>query len=86
MIIPSSVKSIGDNAFGNFSGTYAEGIKSIEIPETVTMVSYDIFGSWTADQTVYLPFAKGEEPAGWDSNWAGGNSKATFVYKNDQAD
>lgn len=86
VVIPSSVKSIGDNAFGNFSGTHAEGIKSITIPETVTMVSYDIFGSWTEDQTVYLPFAEGEKPADWDQNWAGGNSKAKFVYKNVQAD
>lgn len=86
VVIPASVKSIGNNAFGSFDGTHATGIKSITIPETVTMVSYDIFGSWTEDQTVYLPFAEGEKPADWDQNWASGNSKATFVYKNDQAD
>lgn len=86
VVIPASVKIIANNAFGSFDGTHATGIKSITIPATVEKVDYSIFGSWTEDQTVHLPFAEGEKPAGWDQNWAGGNSKATFVYKNDQAD
>ena len=79
--ISSSVKIIGDNAFGNWDGTHASGIKEITIPETVETVYYSVFGSWTADQTVYLPFAEGERPSGWAENFMN-DSNANFVYKN----
>lgn len=79
IVIPESVRTLGDSVFKNCTS-----VLSIVIPSTVTMVFYNLFDDWTAKQTVYLPFAEGEKPAGWDQNWdqtfAGGKSNATFVY------
>ncbi len=54
-------------------------ISEITIPSSVTSTdSYPFYG-WTADQTIYLPFAEGEVPSGWSSYWSY-NCNAKIVY------
>lgn len=54
-------------------------ISEITIPSSVTSTDYYPFYGWTADQTIYLPFAEGEVPSGWNSNWSY-NCDAKIVY------
>ena len=74
IVIPASVRTLGDSVFKNCTG-----ITSITIPETVTMVFYDLFWGWTNQQTVCLPFAEGNKPAAWDDAWHVGTN-AKFLY------
>ena len=54
-------------------------ISEITIPSSVTSTDHYPFYGWTADQTIYLPFAEGEVPSGWSSYWSY-NCDAKIVY------
>ena len=73
--IPDSVTTIGERVFVNCTG-----IPSVTIPATVTTVGERAFMNWTSSQTVYVPWAEGNRPSGWNSNWDQ-NCNAHIVYQ-----
>lgn len=62
--IPKGVKKIEDFAFRS-----CYELKKIEIPESVTTMGTGVFIGWNSDQTIKVPFKKGEEPSGWRPGW-----------------
>ena len=66
--IPEGVTSIGSRAFSNTSFLNAS-LVNITIPNTVTSIGSDAFYGWTSEQTIYVPFAEGSLPSGWDLSW-----------------
>ena len=73
--IPATVTTISRYAFSGCTG-----ITSITIPATVTTAGQGLFYSWAAGQTVNVPFANGNKPAGWDNVWDEG-CNAQIVYQ-----
>lgn len=74
--IPSSVTKIGDQAFYNCP---SDGLE-IRIPASVTTMGAGVFEGLKDTQTVYLPFAEGNAPAGYDAEWLRG-CNAKIVYE-----
>ncbi|MCL2600878.1 MAG: leucine-rich repeat domain-containing protein, partial [Treponema sp.] len=73
----SRLRTIDQWAFGGMRGT-----ESIEIPAGVTFIGNNAFNSWTAQQTIRIPFASiAEASANWGSGWRTGNNA---VVKNVQ--
>lgn len=69
--IPSSVESIGEEAFQR-----CVGISSITIPAGVKQMGENAFAEWTPEQTIYVA-GRNQKPADWPENWCG---DATVVW------
>ena len=77
--LPSTLESIGYRAF-----YYCDYIATISIPASVTTMGSQAFAYWSyypsTKQTIYVPFAEGERPTGWDANWAYGVPASSIIY------
>ena len=75
--LPSTLESIGYRAF-----YYCDYIATISIPASVTTMGSQAFAFWGtySTQTIYVPFAEGERPTGWDANWAYGVPASSIIY------
>lgn len=64
--LPSSVKSIGLNAFGN-----CKNLSTVYIPSSVEKIAGYAF-NWSGSDSSSITFrcAASEKPAGWDEKWA----------------
>ena len=78
--IPQNVTNIGWRAF-----SYCYSLRTITIPESVTSLDELAFYECTSLETINVPFNKGEQPAGWLSNWSNG-CHATIVYANGETE
>ena len=78
LTLPSTLESIGQRAF-----YMCDRLAEITIPDSVTTVGYDAFAYWGSYSTqhIYVPFAEGQLPEGWDAQWARGCSAGTIVYR-----
>ncbi len=78
LTLPSTLESIGQRAF-----YMCDRLAEITIPASVTTVGYDAFAYWGSYSTqhIYVPFAEGQLPEGWDAQWARGCSAGTIVYR-----
>ena len=75
--LPSTLESIGYLAF-----YYCDYIATISIPASVTTMGSQAFAFWGtySTQTIYVPFAEGELPAGWDASWAASVPASSIIY------
>ena len=75
--LPSTLESIGYRAF-----YYCDYIATISIPASVTTMGSQAFAFWGtySTQTIYVPFAEGELPAGWDASWAASVPASSIIY------
>lgn len=71
VILPSTLKIIGNKAFSN-----CKILKEISIPRNVTTVGEGVFNNATG--IINVPFLEGRKPAGWDDNWIA--SSGVSVY------
>ncbi len=72
--IPKTVERIEEWAFANDGW-----LSSIVIPASVTVMEEYVFQSCASSLVINCEAAK--KPAGWHSNWAGGNYKVVWGYK-----
>ena len=63
IIIPNTVKSIGERAF--FCCT---NLENVTVLKNVTTLKEYVFAG-IPSITVNVPFKEGETPEGWDENW-----------------
>ena len=80
IIIPDSVTIIDNMAFDTCSK-----LTSINIPKSVTTIGGYAFDECTSLETINVSFNKGEQPAGWDSDWRKG-CNAKIVYANGETE
>ena len=69
LVLPNSVTSIPNASLFNF---YA--LESINIPESVTYIAYDVFSSCSSSITIYAQME--QAPDNWDDDW---NSSGAYV-------
>lgn len=53
-------------------------LKSINIPDSVTSIGYEVFRGWTSSQTIYIK-GRSEELREWESDWSV-NCNAKIVW------
>ena len=71
--IPSSVTSILDSAFSDCTS-----LTEITIPSSVTTMGNGVFMN-IPSITVHVSWKEGEQPDGWDENWAKTSSDYTIT-------
>ena len=77
--IPSSVTEIGNRAFEN------SGLVEIDIPENVETMAANVFLDCNNLADIYLHWAEGEKPSGWNMNWNNGvPANVTIHYAGNQ--
>ncbi|MCH5163507.1 MAG: leucine-rich repeat domain-containing protein [Clostridiales bacterium] len=79
LVIPTSVQSIGTNAFAS-----CRFMTRIVIPSSVSRMGSNVFEGWNENQTVYCN-AQGSAISGWNRDWAY-DCHANIVYSNDNID
>ena len=74
--LPSSVKSIGLNAFGN-----CENLSTVYIPSSVEKIAGYAF-NWSGSDSSSITFrcAASEKPAGWDEQWSKCNGTPNIIW------
>lgn len=74
--LPSSVKSIGLNAFGN-----CENLSTVYIPSSVEKIAGYAF-NWSGSDSSSITFrcAASEKPAGWDEKWSKCNGTPNIIW------
>lgn len=74
--LPSSVKSIGLNAFGN-----CENLSTVYIPSSVEKIAGYAF-NWSGSDSSSITFrcAASEKPAGWDEKWSECNGTPNIIW------
>ena len=72
--IPSSVTEIGNRAFEN------SGLVEIDIPENVETMAANVFLDCNNLVDIYLHWAEGEKPSGWNMNWNNGVSENVTIH------
>ena len=72
--IPSSVTEIGNRAFEN------SGLVEIDIPENVETMAANVFLDCNNLADIYLHWAEGEKPSGWNMNWNNGVSENVTIH------
>lgn len=74
--LPSSVKSIGLNAFGN-----CKNLSTVYIPSSVEKIAGYAF-NWSGSDSSSITFrcAASEKPAGWDEKWSKCNGTPNIIW------
>lgn len=74
--LPSSVKSIGLNAFGN-----CKNLSTVYIPSSVEKIAGYAF-NWSGSDSSSITFrcAASEKPAGWDEKWSECNGTPNIIW------
>lgn len=74
--LPSSVKSIGLNAFGN-----CENLSTVYIPSSVEKIAGYAF-NWSGSDSSSITFrcAASEKPAGWNEKWSKCNGTPNIIW------
>ena len=74
--LPSSVKSIGLNAFGN-----CENLSTVYIPSSVEKIAGYAF-NWSGSDSSSITFrcAASEKPAGWEEQWSKCNGTPNIIW------
>lgn len=74
IIIPSTMRTICDNAFVSVAADY------VYLPATVENVQWNAFGTYVSDRTMTILCEREYRPSSYDGNWAEGNS-VVWGYK-----
>ena len=80
MVIPNTIKSIGDNAFGGCS------LQKIYLPISVVTMGKNVFveennidAEFNEDLTIYTEYDS--KPDGWANEWNSDNRPVVWGYK-----
>lgn len=73
--LPSSVKSIGLNAFGN-----CKNLSTVYIPSSVEKIAGYAFNWSGSDSSITFRCAASEKPAGWDEKWSECNGTPNIIW------
>lgn len=73
--LPSSVKSIGLNAFGN-----CKNLSTVYIPSSVERIAGYAFFWSGSDSSITFRCAASEKPAGWDEKWSECNGTPNIIW------
>ena len=73
--LPSSVKSIGENAFGS-----CENLSTVYIPSSVERIAGYAFNWSGSDSSITFRCAASEKPAGWDEKWSKCNGTPNIIW------